>query len=103
MSGRDLATQTVNFTIGNCTPMQSKSVFAFVDVEIVICGVGFWIRGVQARHVAGGGTSIHLPTYRAPDGTWRAAVELPEDLVAPMADAVLAYLVDEGVAVRKTA
>ena len=91
----------VNFTVVNCEPLQSKTVFALVDIEMSVCGVEFSIRGVQARHLAGGGTSIHLPTYRAPDGSWRSAVELPPELVDSLSQAVLDYLLDVGVAVRK--
>ena len=93
--------QAVTFTVTNCVPMQTKSVFAFVDVEMLVAGVSFWIRGVQARHLAGGGTSIHLPTYRTPTGSWRAAIELPPELVDVLSQAVLDHLVEIGVAVRR--
>lgn len=93
--------QAVTFTVANCQAMQTKTVYAFVDVEIVVAGVSFWIKGVQARHLPGGGTSVHLPTYRTPDGVWRSAVELPEEMTGALSDAVLEYLLDEEVAVRK--
>jgi hypothetical protein len=93
--------QEVTFTVANCVPIQTRSVFALVDVEMLVGGVGFWIRGVQARHLAGGGTSIHLPTYRTPTGSWRAAIELPTELVEALSQAVLDHLVEIGVAVLK--
>ncbi len=103
MSDEKSETQTVTFAVTNCQSLQSKTVFALVDVEMSICSVGFSIKGVQARHLAGGGTSVHLPTYRAPDGSWKAAVELPPELVDALSAAVLDHLLDVGVAVRKTA
>ncbi len=93
--------QAVTFTVANCVPMQTRSVFALVDVEMLVGGVSFWIRGVQARQLAGGGTSVHLPTYRTPSGSWRSAVELPTELVDPLSQAVLDHLVELGVAVRR--
>lgn len=93
--------EPVTFTVANCQALQTKTVFALVDVEIVVAGVAFWVKGVQARHLPGGGTSIHLPTYRTPAGTWRSAVDLPPELAEALSQAVLEYLVDEGVAVRK--
>ena len=92
--------QEVTFAVTNCQPMQTKSVFALVDVEMLVGGVGLWIRGIQARHLAGGGTSIYLPTYRTPTGSWRAALELPPELVDALSQAVLDHLVEIGVAVR---
>ena len=101
MGAENAEYEPVTFTVANCQALQTKSVFAFVDVEIVVAGVAFWIKGVQARHLSGGGTSIHLPTYRTPAGTWRPAVELPAELIEALSQAVLDHLVDQGVAVRK--
>jgi hypothetical protein len=44
---------------------------------------------------------VALPTYRAADGTWLPAIQLPPDLRKPIADAVLAHLVDEGIAKQR--
>lgn len=101
MNSEDAGYQAVTITVANCQALNTKTVFAFVDVEIVVAGVAFWIKGVQARHLPGGGTSIHLPTYRTPAGTWRAAIDLPAELVEALSQAVLDHLLDEGVAVRK--
>jgi hypothetical protein len=46
---------------------------------------------------------MHLPTYKETDGTWRAAMQLPEELGEPLADAVLNLLVEEGLARPKYA
>jgi hypothetical protein len=78
--------------------VRTKTVYAFVDVELEIAGVVFQVRGVQARHAPGGGTSVHLPCYRDADGAWRAAVDLPGEVTEALATAVLSYLLEEGVA-----
>jgi hypothetical protein len=89
--------ELVTFTVANARPVDSKSLFALVDVEMQIAGVTFEIRGVQARRIANGGTSVELPTFK--DGPiWRAAIGLPDELRGPLADAVLQFLVDEGLA-----
>ena len=91
----------VTFMVGNARSISSKTLFALVDVEMQIAGVSFAILGVQARNVPGGGTSIHLPTYRNTDGGWRPAIRLPDELHNSLGDAVLEFLVDEGIARRK--
>ncbi|HEV2674351.1 MAG TPA: hypothetical protein VGV37_07395 [Aliidongia sp.] len=101
MNAQETEYQSISVTVSNCEAVQSKSVFAFVDVEMMIAGVSFRIKGVQARHLAGGGTSIHLPTYRTPAGTWRAAIDLPPELREVLSEAVLDHLLDEGVVIRK--
>jgi hypothetical protein len=89
--------EQVTFTVAAARPVDSKSLFALVDVEMQIAGVTFDIRGVQARRIANGGTSVELPTFKG-GPTWRAAIGLPEELRGPLADAVLQFLVDEGLA-----
>ena len=101
MEVEEIGYQNVTFTVLNCQALQTKSIFALVDVEMSICGVCFSIRGIQARHLPGGGTSVHLPEYRSPAGSWRAAVQLPPELVEAVSQAVLDHLLDVGVAVRK--
>jgi len=91
-------TETVSIAILNLQHVHSKSVFALMDVELILHGVSFRIHGVQARHVPGGGTSIHLPTYRTANGTWRAAVSLERELVDGISDHVLSFLQETGFA-----
>lgn len=96
--GDENGTTYVTFTALNARPASGKALFALVDVELLIDGVAVVICGVQARRVPDGGTSIHLPTYRAADGTWQPAVKLPSDLRGPLGDVVLEFLVQEGLA-----
>jgi stage V sporulation protein G len=92
------ASELVTFIVGSARSIDSKQLFALVDVEMRIADVSFWIRGVRARRLPEGGTSMHLPTYKETDGTWRAAMQLPEELCELLADAVLNFLVEEGLA-----
>jgi stage V sporulation protein G len=91
-------TALLTFTVRNARPVSSKTLFALVDVELQLAGVGILIQGVQARRLATGGTSVHLPTCKDPDGIWRPAIVLPEEARGPLADAVLTFLVEEGLA-----
>jgi hypothetical protein len=94
-------TTLVTFSVTNARAISGKILFALVDVEIQIAGVSFSILGVQARNAPNGCTSVQLPTYRDTNGEWRSSVRLPEELHEPLADAVLAFLVNEGLARRK--
>lgn len=73
-------------------------IYALLDAEILIAGVPVVVMGIQARHLKAGGTSVHLPTYRDADGAWRAAVILPDEIRDALCDAVLDFMVEEGVA-----
>jgi len=96
----DDAMQTT-ITVRHLRPLQGRTVYALLDADIEIGGVALSIVGVQARHLAKGGTSVHLPTFRDHDGVWRAAVVLPDVIRDALSDAVLAFMVEEGVAVAK--
>jgi stage V sporulation protein G len=98
---REPDTVPLTFTVTNARPVRSKALFAMVDVEVQIAGVAFEIMGVQARRLPEGGTSISLPTFKDEGGAWRPAIRLPDEMRAPLANAVLAFLVDEGLARRK--
>ncbi len=91
----------VTCTVLNARPVASKTLFAMVDIELLIEGVSFVICGVQARREPDGGSAVRLPTYRGTDGSWLPAVKLPEELRGPVADTVLEYLVEEGLAKRR--
>jgi stage V sporulation protein G len=91
----------VTCTVLNARPVTSKTLFALVDVEVLIDEVAFVICGIQARREPDGRTAVTLPTYRAADGAWLPAIKLPSELRTPIADAVLEHLVDEGIAKRR--
>ncbi|CUW40788.1 protein of unknown function [Magnetospirillum sp. XM-1] len=56
---------------------------SIADVELILDGVSLVIHGVQVRADASK-TEITLPNYRAPDGSWKAAVTLPNEVLGPM-------------------
>ena len=94
--------EIITFTVRNARPVDSKVLFALVDVDLEIAGVLLTIAGIQVRRLPKGGSSVHLPTYKAADGSWKPAIMLPEEVRAPLAETVLAFLVEEGLAVPKT-
>ena len=100
-SDLEAETVAVNFTVSNTRSVDSKTLFALVDVEVAIAGIAFEIFGIQARREPGGCTSIRLPTYKDATGAWEPAIRLPAETHAPLADAVLAFLLEEGLARRK--
>ena len=95
-------TERVTFTIANPRTVNSKSLYALVDVEVQVAGLSFGIIGVQIRH-GSGGLSVHLPTHRDVNGAWRPVVEMPEELLRPLGSAVMEFLAEEGLAERKSA
>jgi hypothetical protein len=103
MTHADLGSDTapIRLTVSNARAIDAKTLFALVDVEVVIADIAFDVLGVQARRLPEGGTSVHLPTFRDTDGAWRPAVRLPEEVRGPLADAVLVFLVEEGLARQK--
>ena len=62
---------------------------ALADVEVVFDGIEMTIQGVQVR-ADGKSTEVSLPTYRAPDGSWRPAIILPDEIKAAISDTVIA-------------
>ena len=94
-------TIAVTFSVSNARRIDSRVLFALVDVEVRVAGVAFDILGVQARRLPEGGTVVCLPTFKDEGGAWCPAIRLPEEVRAPLADAVLAFLMEEGLARRK--
>ena len=84
----DAETERVTFTIANLRTINSKRLYALVDVEIRIAGLSFRIIGVQIQRVIGG-LSVHLPILRDVHGAWKPVVEMPEELREPLSDAVM--------------
>jgi DNA-binding cell septation regulator SpoVG len=95
-------TERVTFTIANLRTVNSKSLYALVDVEVQVAGLSFVIVGVQVRR-GSGGLSARLPTHRDVNGAWRPVVEMPEELLRPLGNAVMEFLAEEGLAERRSA
>ena len=93
-------TERVTFTIANLRTIKSKRLYALVDVEVQVAGLSFVIVGVQVRH-GSGDLSARLPTLRDVNGAWRPVVEMPEELLRPLGNAVMEFLAEEGLAERK--
>lgn len=87
-----------SITVMNLRGLTGRTVYALIDAEISIADVSVKVMGIQARRLPGGGTSVHLPTYRDGDGAWRGAVDLPAEIREALCDAVLTFMVEEGVA-----
>jgi hypothetical protein len=101
-----LETETVAITILRARAAQTKSVYAFCDVELVVAGVVFNIHGIQVRRARRdlseiGGTEVCLPTYRDEAGIARPSVSLPLEIREKIADLVLAHLLEAGIAKQR--
>ena len=94
-------TVQVTFRVRNAHAVQARDLFALVDVEVLIGGVAFDIFGVQARREPHDRTSVRLPTFKDANGVWRPAIGLPDEVRGPLADAVLTFLLEEGLAKRR--
>ncbi|WP_191057985.1 hypothetical protein [Geminicoccus harenae] len=87
-------TTLITATVLDVQPMPKGRLLALASVELVLDGVPLVLHGVQVirlKHPVTGeeATGVDLPRYRAPDGSWRQAVELPPELRRPLGDAVL--------------
>ncbi len=76
-------------TISIIHVMNAGKLRALADVEVVFDGVEMIIQGVQVRD-DGKSTEVSLPKYRAPDGSWRAAIILPDEIKKAISDTVIA-------------
>jgi stage V sporulation protein G len=87
-------TTLITATVLDVQPVPKGRLLALASVELVLDGVPLVLYGVQVirlKHPLTGkeATGVELPRYRAPDGSWRQAVELPPELRRPLGDAVL--------------
>jgi hypothetical protein len=57
--------------------------------------------GARAWRLPNGGSSIRLPTFKDEGGTWRPAIRIRDEVRGPLADTVLTFLLEEGLARRK--
>lgn len=99
-------TTTVHVRVLAVTPVTGKSkLLALASAEIVVAGVAFILHGIQVirtKDPATGAeaTGVDVPRYRASDGAWRQAVELPPELHKPLAHAVLDECCELGITRR---
>lgn len=90
-------TTTAIITVLGIVPVNATGkLLALADVELVLDGVAMIIHGVQVR-ADGTCTEISLPRYRSPSGTWMTAITLPDEVRAPMGDAVMAAGIEAGI------
>lgn len=100
-------TTKVTARVLQVTPMLGRGkLLALADAEIVIDGVAFTLCGVQVLRstdpqTGGEAIAVDAPRYRAPDGQWRLAAILPEDLRKPLAHAILDECTAMGITRRK--
>ena len=99
-------TTTVHVRVLAVTPVTGKSrLLALASAEIVVAGVAFTLHGIQVIRTndpttGAEATGVDVPRYRASDGAWRQAVELPPELHKPLAHAVLDECCDLGITRR---
>jgi stage V sporulation protein G len=84
-----LATVRIGLTVLAVEPVTGGKLFALVTAEIDIDGVAVIVHGIQAVRCEPAGTRIELPKFRDASGTWRSALELPEEIKGPLGDGVL--------------
>jgi stage V sporulation protein G len=84
----DTASVTVS-AIGITEVKNAGKLRALADVEVVFDGIEMIIQGVKIQ-ADGKSTEVSLPTYRAPDGSWRPAIILPDEIKAAISDTVIA-------------
>lgn len=105
-------TTTVHVRVLAVTPVTVKSkLLALASAEIIVAGVAFTLHGIQvirtkdpgtgAEATGAEATGVDVPRYRAPDGIWRQAVELPPELQKPLAHAILDECCDLGITRRR--
>ncbi len=85
----DGETAPVTVTVLAIERVTLGKIVALAAVEIVIDGIAILLNGVQVFRSAPGVLSVGPPTFRSPTGASRSAVILPEELNAPLGDAVM--------------
>jgi len=90
-------TTTAHVTVISVKPLLGHGqLLGLADVEVVLDEVPILICGVQIRGAATQ-SSIHLPCYRAPDGQWKSAIILPEEVKDAMGEIVQQAAMDAGI------
>ncbi|OAN50317.1 hypothetical protein A6A04_02660 [Paramagnetospirillum marisnigri] len=90
-------TTTIHISVLNVIPLRgSGNLLGLADVEVLLDGVEIILHGVQICATADR-TEVRLPKYRAPDGNWKPAITLPDEVKGPMGDAVIAAGIEAGI------
>jgi stage V sporulation protein G len=105
MTDASRETALVTVTVLDVQAVPKGQIIALATVEIELDGVAFTVNGLQVvrtRDPSSGreATGVALPRYRAPDGQWRPAVDLPEELREPITTAILERCCDRGITRR---
>lgn len=105
MIGNSNDTALVTATVLDVQAIQKGQLIALASVEIEVEGVMFAVNGLQVIRTREPktnreATAVALPRYRAPGGQWRIAIDLPDELRAPVAAAVLERCCEMGITKR---
>ena len=100
-------TALVEVTVGDIRVIGQGRVLALASAELAVDGVSFALHGIQVirtKDVATGESAIgvDLPRYRDPAGSWRTAIDLPNELRKPLGDAVLERCCELGITKRRS-
>ena len=98
-------TALTTVTVLDVQAVRKGQIIALAAVEIELDGIAFIVNGLQVirtREPASGreATGVALPRYRAPDGEWKPAIELPDELREPVTAAILDHCCDRGITRR---
>lgn len=105
MTDTSSETALVTVTVLDVQAVQKGQIIALAAVEIELDGVAFVVNGLQVirtREPASDreATGVALPRYRAPDGSWKPAIDLPVELREPITTAILEQCCDKGITRR---
>lgn len=98
-------TALITVTVLDGQAVQKGQIIALAAVEIELDGVVFTVNGLQVvrtRETSSGrdANGVALPRYRAPDGEWKPAIDLPDELREPVTMAILEQCCDRGITRR---
>lgn len=98
-------TALITVTVLDVQAVQKGQIIAFAAVELELDGVAFTVNGLQVirtRDSISGreATGVALPRYRAPNGEWKPAIELPDELREPITATILEQCCDRGITRR---
>jgi stage V sporulation protein G len=81
-------TAEASITVLSVAPVMAGKLLGLASVELVLDDVPVTIHGIQIT-ADQNGSAVSLPRYRAPNGEWKAAIALPQELRDAIGDLVL--------------